>query len=259
LSLIKQKIVQEAYQSPKIVISLKLNEKLTHVYADIFIEQYLKDQISSIPDVAGLSKIITGLKQYEKPPKDTFQLPTAIRMLISPNFKYVNVLFEKMMNGWEIQSFEEIMKRKIPYLADIKKSADKGILVYIKGEDSPRPLSTMGDGFIALIEIMALNTLVKNGIVIMEEPENNLHPGFIDIFSEQLLNDTSNNQYFISTHSADLIETTLQRAKFQGKLNEIRLIILHKHLHLSYPVAEEMSGEEAFEEIETIHSDLRGI
>lgn len=259
LSLIKQKVVQEGYQSPKVVISLKQNEQLTHVYADIFIERYQKSQIGSIPDVGGLSKIITGLKPYEKPPKDAFQIPAAVRMRISPDFKFVNVLFEKMMSGWEIQSFEQIVTEKIPYVADIKKSTDKGVLVYIKGEDNPRPLSTMGDGFIALIEILALNTLVKNGMVIMEEPENNLHPGFIDIFSEQIINDTSKNQYFISTHSTDLIETTLQRAKFQDKLDEIKLIILHKHMHLSYPVAEEMSGEEAFEEIDTIHSDLRGI
>jgi AAA15 family ATPase/GTPase len=117
----------------------------------------------------------------------------------------------------------------------------------------------MGDGFTALIEILAMNTLVQDGVIIMEEPENNLHPGFIDIFSEQILKDTSNNQYFISTHSDDLIETILQRAKYLDNLREIRLIILHKHMHLSYPVAEEMSGEEALDEIETIHSDLRGL
>ncbi|MBN1167817.1 MAG: AAA family ATPase [Methanospirillaceae archaeon] len=258
LSRIKQQIVQETYEAPKIIISVRHNDQITHVYAETLFRQQ-KRQTQSIFKVAGLSTIFTGLKTYEKPRKDIFLLPTAVRLKTTTNFSFINILFEKMMEGWNIQSFEKVISEKIPYVADIKKSTEKGVLVYIKGEDNPRPLSTMGDGFIALVEILALNTLVKKGIVIMEEPENNLHPGYIDLFSEQIIKDSSENQYFISTHNLDLIETILERAKHIQKLDDIALIILHKHMHLPYPVAEELSGREALEEIETIHSDLRGI
>jgi energy-coupling factor transporter ATP-binding protein EcfA2 len=258
LSRIKQKIVQEAYESPKIIISLEQNDLITHVYAEI-LTKHQKRQGRYSSGFFGLSNVISGLKNYEKPGNAFNRFPTAARLKTFTEFAYINVLFEKMMGGWEIQSFEKIITDNVPYVADIKKSTDKGVLVYIKGEDTPRPLSTMGDGFIALIEILALNTLVKKGFIIMEEPENNLHPGFIDLYSEQIIKDTSENQYFISTHSIDLIETLLERAKHYKKLADIRFIILHKHMHLSYPVAEEMTGEDALDEIETIHSDLRGI
>lgn len=209
--------------------------------------------------MAGLSNIISGLKPYEKPQKFSPEFPTALRMKTTSDFRYINILFEKMMEGWEIQTFEKIISEKIPYVVDIKKSSEKGILIYLKGESGPRSLTSMGDGFITRVELLALNTLVKKGLIIMEEPENNLHPGFIDVFAEQIIRDLNENQYFISTHSSDLIEIILERAKHAQKLEDIRLIILHKHMHLSYPVAEEMTGEEAFDEIESIHSDLRSI
>lgn len=258
LSHIKQKIIQEAYESPKIIISVTDNDIITHVYAEILTQQNrrLSENITSL---AGLSHIFTGLRIYKKPQKKEPDIPTIMRMKTASDFRYINLLFEKMMEGWEIQAFEKLISEKIPYVVDIKKSTEKGVLIYLKGESAPRPLTSMGEGFITLVELLALNTLVKKGLIIMEEPENNLHPGFIDVFGEQVIDDTSQNQYFISTHSSDLIETLLERAKHSQKLDDIRIIILHKHMHLSYPVAEEMTGEEALDEIEAIHSDLRGI
>lgn len=258
LSHIKQKIVQEAFEAPKIIISVTDNAQITHVYGEILL-RHLKRQTGNITGIAGLSNIITGLKPYKKPLEASTQFPTIVRMKSQTDFAYINLLFEKMMEGWEIQTFEKIISEKIPYVVDIKKSSEKGILVYLKGESTPRSLTSMGDGFIALVEILALHTLVKNGVIIMEEPENNLHPGFIDVFSEQVIRDINDNQYFISTHSADVIETILERAKHSEKLKDISLIILYKHMHLTYSVAEEMNGVQALDEIESIHSDLRGI
>jgi hypothetical protein len=253
LSHIKQKIVQEGFESPKIIIFTQDNDHISHIYAEI-LNSKMKKKSENIISMAGLSNIISGLKPYEKPQKISHEFPTAVRMNTASDFRYINLLFEKMMEGWEIQAFEKVISEKIPYVVDIKKSSQKGILVYLKGESAPRSLTSMGDGFIALVEILALNTLVKKGLIIMEEPENNLHSGFIDVFAEQVIKDPCENQYFISTHSSDLIETILERAKYSEKLHDIRLIILHKHMHLTYPVAEEMTGEEAQGEIETIHS-----
>lgn len=257
---IKENILQLAFQSPKITIQVLHHDKLAYLFADIQMADYLKTKTPGFySETAGIEKIISGLRLYYKPDENNEIFPAAIRMRTGSEIQYINNLFEKMLSNGSIRFLENIIQEKIPYVEDIRKSEEKGILVYLKGESAPRSLSSMGDGFITLVELLALNTLVNKGMLIMEEPENNLHPGFIDVFAEQVVKDTSENQYFISTHSSDLIETLLERAKFSQKLHDIRLIILHKHSHLTYPVAEEMTGEEALEEIESIHSDLRGI
>lgn len=257
---IKENIAQIAYQSSKTTIQLIDNDTLACLFADVRMAEYLKNRPQGFhAATAGIEKIISGIRSYYQWEGNQYESPSAIRMRTVSDISYISTLFEKMLADGSIRNFEKVIQDKIPYVEDIRKSQEKGILVYLKGEPIPRSLTSMGDGFTALVEILAMNTLVRDGTIIMEEPENNLHPGFIDIFSEQILKDTSNNQYFISTHSSDLIETILERAKHTQKLQDIRLIILHKHMHLTYPVAEEMTGEEALDEIETIHSDLRGI
>jgi AAA15 family ATPase/GTPase len=257
---IKENIIQFAFQSPKITIQVVHQNKLAYLFADIQMIDYLRTKTPGFySDTAGIEKIISGLRLYYQQEEIDKTFPAAIRMRAGSEVQYLNILFEKMLSNGSIRSLEKIIQDRIPYVEDIRKSEEKGILVYLKGESAPRSLTSMGDGFIALVELLAINTLVKKGIIIMEEPENNLHPGFIDVFAEQVIKDPSENQYFISTHSSDLIETILERAKHTQKLQDIRLVILHKHMHLTYPIAEEMSGEEALEEIESIHSDLRGI
>ncbi|WP_373839862.1 hypothetical protein [Methanospirillum sp.] len=75
--------------------------------------------------MAGLSNIISGLKPYEKPQKFSPEFPTALRMKTTSDFRYINILFEKMMEGWEIQTFEKIISEKIPYVVDIKNHLKK--------------------------------------------------------------------------------------------------------------------------------------
>lgn len=78
------------------------------------------------------------------------------------------------------------------------------ILVHMDGK--VLPLESLGSGIHEVIILAAAATLLENTVVCMEEPELHLNP----ILQKKLLRylqDKTSNQYFITTHSAALMDT----------------------------------------------------
>jgi len=170
----------------------------------------------------------------------------------------VDELHDKVVRKNLISESHHRIISKIPYIEDIRKT-DDGLFVSLRGQNRIIPLSSMGDGFKSMLKIFYLSVLAKNGVITLEEPELSLHPGYIEMLADAIIFCSSDTQFFISTHSNDLIQSLLEVADQNNCLDSVQIIKMHPRLDTHTIEAEEIPGAEALEDIETINIDLRGI
>ncbi|WP_083523395.1 AAA family ATPase [Methanofollis ethanolicus] len=176
----------------------------------------------------------------------------------SGNARKVEDLHDEVVRRNLMSESQDWLISKIPYIEDIRKT-DEGMFVSLNGYDRTIPLSSMGDGLKSILKIVYLSVLAKNGVIVLEEPEVSLHPGYIEMLADSILFCSKNTQFFISTHSEDLIESLLESANNIECLDTVQVIKMHNRTDIHASEAEVISGSEALDDIETINADLRGV
>ncbi|RLG24830.1 hypothetical protein DRN76_03500, partial [Methanosarcinales archaeon] len=139
----------------------------------------------------------------------------------------VSELYKKLVNTKKLAEVLGVLKNRIPYFEDIRE-ADGDLLVLLENLDEPLPLSFMGAGFKTLLKLSFMAPLIKNGIVLFEEPETSMHPGYLNILAKEILLSSEHSQIFISTHSLELIEYLLEKAEKSGKIESIKILRLRR-------------------------------
>lgn len=163
-------------------------------------------------------------------------------------------LYKRLVKANKIDKAIETIRTRI-HLKDIREGTDGGLSILQENKES-LPLSLMGDGLNALLRLTFMVTLVSRGIVLLEEPETNLHPYYLEILAEEIIRNSKYSQFFISTHNIELLNYIFNKAEELGSLESINILRLIK-LPDGFIEREVISGNNAKKEIEEIKSDLR--
>ncbi|CAK2594415.1 putative ATP-dependent endonuclease of the OLD family [Vibrio crassostreae] len=140
-------------------------------------------QLSNQSDFSG-SGIIERLQKLERPAIGTNQQD-------KKKFAKINTFLRSVLEN-------DSATLEIPH--------DRSMII-VHMDDKTLPLESLGTGIHEVVILAAAATLLENTVVCIEEPELHLHP----ILQRKLinyLNTDTNNQYFITTHSAHLLDAT---------------------------------------------------
>lgn len=129
------------------------------------------------------------------------------------------------------------------------------------GEKNQIPYDFMGDGFKSIVGLLweLMDDEIENGIVLLEEPENHMHPGYIRevVYFLIELARKEDVQLFITTHDSDFINDF-----FTENLTDEEELYLRDEFSLLRMEEESAVVEDyetARENLKDLHLDLRGI
>jgi len=135
-------------------------------------------------------------------------------------------------------------------------------LVFEDGDEREEiPYDFMGSGFKTLVGILweLYDQDADTEVLIIEEPAVHMHPGYVNEFTQQLLQVARQEevQLFVTTHREDLIESFFapptERAHGDYLHEEFQVIQLTELL------TKQLDYEQAETELDELNTDLRGI
>lgn len=176
-----------------------------------------------------------------------------------------SILDEYRVGGHHLEQDDAVIQEKIEKFVEEHNLIDnfsgfrEGEIVLERedGELSSLPLAYMGDGFRAIIGLVRKIIVSDYNTVLVEEPENHLHPGYVSELVDFIVEQTKESeiQFFITTHNADFIEE-FYSARFkedEALHRKFKLFRLQRRGFI-----ESMSYEESRKELEDLKMDLRG-
>jgi AAA15 family ATPase/GTPase len=79
------------------------------------------------------------------------------------------------------------------------------------------------DTFQRMLYYLAVTEANKNSVILLEEPESQSYPPYIQMLAEKIVDD-KHNQYFITTHSPFIVEKMLEKA---GADSDVKIFVTY--------------------------------
>jgi predicted ATPase len=104
-----------------------------------------------------------------------------------------------------------LLQDLLPFVTDLKveRFADKSLLISLKerfSQESYVPASFLSDGTIHLTALIIALYFTKAPVVIIEEPERNIHPHLISKVAAMLADASKKKQVIVTTHNPELVK-----------------------------------------------------
>ncbi|MDO9550099.1 MAG: AAA family ATPase [Methanoregula sp.] len=223
------------------------------------------------------NKLKKLIKKYEKknPPQKGGRLNSYLyRLILDPGLIFLREkTYDETKNVVKISHFEKLSFDEVSeedlvaledfiksnnVIKDLRKLSQKNVVYQKEDALVTIPIHAHGDGFVALLNTIRYLLRAKNGILLIEEPENHLHPRYVDIFIENLFEYSKklNVQVFMSTHSLDLIRSAL---KYPENNEEKEMLLISKMTSDGQTVEKfDYTVDDGLKVIDELYLDLRG-
>ena len=118
-------------------------------------------------------------------------------------------LHDRLADLQKLRGVIEKLREQYPDMTDLRQIHNT---LYVLKGDTTIPLHLTGDGFQASVVITAVTRALESGVLVLEEPENSMHPGLVFKMVDDLLSSCQNDkmQIFLSSHSDELIKSALE-------------------------------------------------
>lgn len=107
-------------------------------------------------------------------------------------------------------AFLRLLRDALPFVEDLKieHSADKSLLIALRERYGAGyiPAAFLSEGTIHLIAVILALFFEKGDIVIIEEPERNIHPALISKVAGMLKDASRHKQVIVTTHNPELVK-----------------------------------------------------
>lgn len=121
---------------------------------------------------------------------------------------YNQAFVDRMLHAKRKDLLLRTLQSVDPSVADIRTNS-QGLVAVDTGLDSFVPINLLGDGIMRILNILSTIEYVSDGILFIDEIERGLHVTSVERVWEVILDrsEKSNVQIFLTTHSADVIES----------------------------------------------------
>lgn len=173
-------------------------------------ELILKNSFFLIPIFIRFENLALIYDFDTKAMKKTFSLTPSIH-LEEDGSNIAGILQELLKNKDKKRKLVNLLSDCLPFVQNISTeyNFDQSITYMIKEKYSSKPLyaNFLSDGTVNVVAlIVALYFERNNGIIILEEPERNLHPYLMSRLIDMAKECSNNTQIIITTHTPELVK-----------------------------------------------------
>ena len=149
-----------------------------------------------------------GLRSAAQPHRELSGAVAERQFMLTDSACTADDLYDRLAESRKLHDVIEKVRKKLPEITDIRQVRN---VLYVYQDGRPVPFHLTGDGFQTALKITMMVNMPGRGIMVLEEPENRMHPGLVFHMIDEMLSACKDGeiQFFISSHSDELIKCAL--------------------------------------------------